>query len=339
MNKLIRRISKAIDDFVIFLGPARTRALFLVIAVTGLISLILNAFKGDWVTPVQSVLVLVAVAGAAIIIGGKLDQYERGRWAGILAPAIGLLIIAVLFLPQYGLALFGAALGWIVAGAFLFRARGPVQYQDAIKALRKGEYAEAVKSMDILIKQEQRKPEHYRFRAELYRLWGKLDKARRDYQRMTELDPKSAVGYNGLAEVYLQAGDYDKARDAGMRAFELAPDEWVALYNLGMIEDRLGDSQDVVDHLQKALALNVPDARHRLLMYLYLARAYARLGDTAAAQDAVIQVRKHKNGLEEWNKILESDQAQTLRDVLGDDVAAAGELMRGKLDVMALASG
>ena len=330
-------LNQVFDRFAVFLGPARLRALFLVIAVTGLISLVLNAFSGTWVTPVQSLLVLAAVVGAAIIIGGKLDPYDRGRWTGILMPAIGLLLLAVLFLPQYGLALLGAALGWVVAGAFLFRARGPIQYQDAIKHLRNSDYAEAVKSMDVLIKQEPRKPEHYRFRAELLRLWGKLDKARRDYARMTELDPRSAVAYNGLAEVELQAGNYEAAREAGLKAYQLAPGEWVALYNLGMIEDRLGQSEQVVDHLQKALALNVPDARHRLLMYLYLARANARLGNASAAQDAVIQVRKQKNGLQEWQKILQSDQAETLRDVLGEDVTAASELADGKLDVMALA--
>ncbi len=334
---MIASINRAFDRFSLFLGPARLRVLFLVIALTGLLSLIFNAFAGDWVKPAQSLLVLIALVSAGIIIGGKLDQYERGRWSGILAPAIGAILLGVLFLPEYALALTGAALGWIVAGLFIFRARGPMRYQEAVKHLRKNEFAEAVKSMDILIKQEPRNPDHYRFRAELLRVWGKLDKARKDYQRMTELAPKSAVAFNGLAEVYLQAGDYEAARDAGLRAYQLAPDEWVALYNLGMIEDRLGRSQEVVEHLTKALALKVPDARHRLLMYLYLARAYARLGDAAAAQDAVIQVRKHRGGLEEWQKLLQSDQAETLREALGDDVAAAAELMQGKLDVMALA--
>lgn len=35
---------------------------------------------------------------------------------------------------------------------------------------------------------------------------GKLDRARRDYQKMTQIDPTSAVAFNGLAEVNLQAG-------------------------------------------------------------------------------------------------------------------------------------
>jgi tetratricopeptide (TPR) repeat protein len=330
-------LSAAYDRFTLFLGPARLRTLFVVIATTGLLSLILNAVQGAWVTGVQSLLLLAALIGAAVIIIGKLDPEDRGHWLAVLAPAIGALILAITVLPQYALPLVGAAVGWIVAGMFFFRSRAPMEYQAAVKALRKAQYADAVKSMDSLIKREPNKPEHYRFRAELLRVWGKLDRAKRDYAKMAELDPKSAVAYNGLAEVDLQAGNFDAALDAGKRAAKLAPDEWVALYNLGMIEDRLERSADAVEHLQKALALKVPDARHRLLIYLYLARAYARLGDRAAAQDAVIQVRKHKNGLEEWQKILESEQAETLRAVLGVDVDAARELAAGRLDVMALA--
>jgi hypothetical protein len=48
-------------------------------------------------------------------------------------------------------------------------------------------------------------------------------------------------------------------------------------------------------------------------------------------------MRKLKNGLEEWQKILQNEQAETLRVVLGDDVEAASELAAGQMDVMALA--
>ncbi len=330
-------LSNAYERFSLFLGPTRLRILFFVIALTGILSLILNGVSGTWVTAAQSLLLVAAIIGAAILIIGRMDAEERGHWLGILLPSFGALVLAVTVLPQFALPLFGAALGWVVAGTFFFRSRGPMEYQAAVKHLRKNEYAEAVKSMDDLIKQQPKDPNHYRFRAELLRLWGKLDRAVKDYQRMAELDQKSAVAYNGLAEVYLQAGNYEKALGAGLVAAKLAPEEWVALYNLGMIEDRLEHSSEVIDHLEKALALKVPDARHRLLIYLYLARASARLGDTAAAEEAVAQMRKLKNGLEEWQKILENEQAETLRVVLGDDVEAAGELSAGQMDVMALA--
>jgi len=161
---------------------------------------------------------------------------------------------------------------------------------------------------------------------------------------MTEIDADSALAFNGLAEVCLQSGHYDEALVAAQRAAELAPQEWVALYNLGMIEDRLGASdqgaaQLAITHLEKALALKVPDARHRLLIHLYLARAHARLGAMGDAQEAVADLRKHKVGLSEWETILKSEQAETLRAVIGDDIETANGLISGELDVTGMIPG
>ena len=330
-----------IKRFTLFLGPARLQSLFFLLAATGLASLLLNVFvqQYDWVRPAQSALVLAFVAGVVVIVGGRLDPAERGRWLAILLPALGLFVIGMLFLPQYLLPLTGAAVGWIIAGTFLFRGRLPMEYQRAVKALRKSEYSEAVKIMDGVIKDEPKKAQHYRFRAEILRVWGKLDRARRDYTTMTELEPDSAVAFNGLAEVNLQSGDYPPALDAAKRAYELAPEEWVALYNLGMIEDRLSQSADVVEHLQQALRLKVPDVRHRLLMHFYLARAYSRLGDQASAQAQVAALKKLRSGLKEWQTILKNEQAATLRAVIGPDVEAAEALADGSLDLSALANG
>jgi tetratricopeptide (TPR) repeat protein len=323
----------------LFLGPARLRALFLLLAGTGIISLLLNAIEADWVRPVQTLLVVAFLIGAAVIIGGRLDTDERKRWLAILGPALLSIVLGVFFAPELRAPLVGAGVGWIAAGMFLTRSRMPMQYREAIKHLRKNEYDDAVRVMDRVIKEEPKQPNHYRFRAEILRLWGKLDRARRDYEKMASLTPDSAVAYNGLAEVYLQMGDYAQAREAAQKAHELAPQDWVTSYNLGMIEDRLQQSEQVVDHLQTALALNVPDARHRLLIHLYLARAYSRIGNVDAAQNEVKTIQRHRGGLEEWRTILDSDQAETLRAVLGDDVQAAQDLADGKLDVAALAHG
>ena len=327
------------ERFRLFLGPARLRTLFLLIAVTGLVSLILNAVvdQYEWVRPTQTLLAVAAIIGTFVIVGGRLEPEDRGRWAAVLLPALGAVLLGLTVLPNLLLPLTGAALGWIIAGLFLFRSRAPMEYQRAIRHLRKNEYEEAVKAMDSLIKAESNDPNHYRFRAELLRLWGKLDRARRDYVRMTELDPTSAVAYNGLAEVSLQAGDYERARQAAEKAAELAPDEWVALYNLGMIEDRLRELTGTIDHLQQALALKVPDVRHRLLIHLYLARAYARRDDMTSAEAQLEAMKKHRSGLEEWQAILENEQASTLRAVLGEDVQLAQDLLDGKFALSALA--
>jgi tetratricopeptide (TPR) repeat protein len=318
---------RAFERFSLFLGPARLRALFLLIAATGLTSL------------VQSVLALSTIVGAVIIIGGRMDPVDRRRWVVILLPAFGAVLLAFFAPPEFRIALLGGALGWLIAASILMRGRTPTGYKAAVRALRKGQLEEAVRSMDEVIREEPEDPNHYRFRAELLRLWGKLERARRDYAKMAELEPESPVAYNGLAEVDLQAGSFERARASALKAVELAPDEWVALYNLGMIEDRLGRSDDVVARLTKAAAMKIPDARHRLLVHLYLARAYARLGDQDKAAEAASELKRQRGGLAEWEKILGSGQAEVLRGVLGADIEAARQLADGTLTTQQLGRG
>lgn len=323
------------DQFRLFLGPARTRALFLLLAVTGLVSLILNALaiESALLVSAQSLMVIIFVAGAAIIIGGRMGREQRLRWLAILAPVVGLALLALTVLPHLALLLMGAAAGWVIAGVFVFRPRLPKPYQDAIRHMRREQYDEAIESMDTLIREDRENPDYYRLRAEIFRLWGKLDRARKDYATMVELVPESAVGYNGLAEVYLQSGDYPAAHEAGLRAYELAPDEWVAAYNLGMVEDRLRQSEPAIEHLHAALQHHIPDARHRLLIHLYLLRAYSRLGDYESAKKHLDLLRRQRSGLEEWQNLLQYDQAASLRAVLETDIELAQALLAGDVDV------
>lgn len=321
---MIRRLT-------IFLGPARLRALFLLLAATGLLNLLLNTGDAPWIPAAQSIVVLVFLLGALLIVGSRLEAFERGRLIGLAIPALVAVAMGLFFVPQWAWLFAGLAAGWVVAGLFIFRPRGPMAYQKAVKLMRKSEYAEAVKAMDELIKQEPENPSHYRFRAEILRLWGKLDRARRDYETMARIDPDSAVAYNGLAEVLLQKGDYVAARSAAQNALERAPGEWVALYNLGMIEDRLGEAADAVEHLKAALAAKVRDARHRLLIHLYLVRAHVRLGNMDAASAALDDLKKLSSGLQEWQTIIDSPQAGTLRSVIGGDIDTARALIHGDM--------
>ena len=324
-----------LDQFRLFLGPARTRALFLLLAVTGLVSLILNALaiESTWRVAAQSSMVIIFLVGAGIIVGGRMGRGQRLRWLAILVPFVGLVLLALTVLPHLVLPLMGAAAGWVIAGLFIFRPRLPRAYQDAIKHMRKGDYDEAVNSAGELIKEDAENPDYYRLRAEIFRLWGKLDRALKDYQAMVDLTPESAVGYNGLAEVYLQSGKFAEAREAGLAAYRLAPDEWVATYNLGMIEDRLHDSAGAIEHLQAALQHKIPDARHRLLIHLYLLRAYQRAGNTEAANTQLEALKRQRSGLEEWQNILQYEQAAPLKVVLADDVELAQSLVDGEINL------
>jgi len=326
--------------FRLMLGPGRVQALFFLLALTGLGSILLNVAgaeetAADWVAPAQNVLVGVFVVGSVIIIGSALPAYERGRWLGILAPAAGLVLLGLFFFPNQVILLMGGAVGWVLAGMFLFKARGPMEYQQAIKAFRKNEYQEAVDTITKLIRQEPKVAAHYRLRAEFFRVWGKLDRARKDYKKVVDLvDDDSIekwVGYNGMAEVEIQMNQLDNARHSASKALELAPDQWVIAFNLGMIEDRSDNPQAALDHLQTALENRIPEAHYRFLTHFYRARSYARLGDLDAAAEAAKQLKTLGGGLNQWQMILQSDQADTLRDVLEDDINTAGALFGGEI--------
>lgn len=323
-----------VRSLITFLGIGRIQALIALFALTGLTSAVLNsvADESTWARDGQTVLVAVWLFGTIGIIISAMDAFERGRWIGILVPAGGAVILGLLFPSLLGLML-GLAVGWVIAGGLIFRPRSPQEYRSAVRHLRKGRYKEGVEEMTALIKRQPEEPAHYRFRAELFRVWGRLDRARRDYQKMIELAPDMAVAWNGLAEVELQSGNYPEAEQAAVKALELAPSAWVAAYNLGMIQDRTGDAENAVRNLKAALDAKVPDARHRLLIHLYMARGYARLGDEEAAQAALKQLRRHGGGLNQWQVILQSEQAETLRNVIADDIALIERILYEDADV------
>lgn len=320
-----------------FLGPGRLTALFVTWAVTGLFSLVFNAVEAEWVIGVQTLLLLVFAGVSAGIIFSALDAFDRGRWIGILAPSFALVVLGTTFFREQSTLFMGLAFGWIVAAQFIFNPRSPMAYQKAVRAMRKADYETATKELDQLVRQEPKNAAHLQFRAEIHRLAGRLAAAKRDYKKLTELGGEHApVGYNLLAEVHLQAGEYNEALSAGKKALALAPGEWVPVYNLGMIEDRLKMPRETLEHLNKAVEIGVPDARHRLLIHFYRARAWARLGDEPQAHAAVDALKAERRALQEWRKLLNAPQAETLRAVLGADVEAAAALIDGQVDVTAL---
>ncbi len=319
--------------FRIFMGPAHFKAFIALLGLTGIASLVLTivADSLQWATAAQTLLLLVFLAGAAYLILSRLTRAERIRWLAVILPALVAIGVASAIFPHLTGLFAGAGIGWIVAGIFVFNSSGgPQNYKRAVRAMRKGDYAAAIKFISAQIKLEPARGEHYRFRAELYRLAGKLEAAKQDYRRMIKLQQQTAIAYNGLAEVELQAGNFHKAFEAAETAYSMSPDEWVAAYNLGMIEDRLQRSDGAIGHLRRALTLKMPDSRHRLLAHLYLLRACQRLGDEDGARQALAAMKREKTGLEEWQVIMSADEAHALRDVLSADIESAGRLIQAE---------
>ena len=118
--------------FEIFLGPRRFRAFVALLAITGLFSLALNAVpdKTGAVTALQTLLLLVFVAGAMYLVLSRLPGEERKRWLAVILPSTLVMVVGSLAVPALAGAFIGAGLGWIIAGIFIFRnIRGPQELQ------------------------------------------------------------------------------------------------------------------------------------------------------------------------------------------------------------------
>ncbi|PJF36380.1 MAG: hypothetical protein CUN49_05715 [Candidatus Thermofonsia Clade 1 bacterium] len=313
--------------FIAWLGVGRARFIFGLLAITGLLSLMLNAIQPPepWIPTVQTALAALFLVGAAAAVITRFDRQERRQILILIVPALGALLLG-LFVPQWFTALAVVAAGWIAIALISGRAAVRREYQRAIKHMRKSEYDEAIAIISDLIKAEPDQADHRRFRAELYRLAGNLRKARADYEKVIALTPNSGVGYNGLAEIYLQEGNFERAFEYGLKAHALEPNHWVAAYNLGMIANRMGKWDESIAYLKRALSAKIPDSRHRLMAYLWLACAYVFTDDQTSAREALAALQGEKRGLREWQIILSSEQATLLRRVLGEDVALAEQL-------------
>jgi len=336
----VKGINRNIRRFIKWLGPQRAYMLFFLLALTGLVSLMLNAVgqQFTWVRVVQSLLVLVFLVGASVIIGTRFPPEDRRELFIALAPALLALALGLLNRPLL-IPFTVAGVGWIAIAAIWIRGHVRQEYATAIKHMRNDEFDKGVKVISDLIKREPEKADHYRFRADLYRMGGKIKRSRADYEKVIELTPDSAVGYNGLAEVYLQDSEYSEALDYARKALELESNQWVMLYNLGMIEDRLSMAPDAIKHLVEALKMGIPDSRHRLLTHLWLARAYQREGKSAEASGEINLLKKEQTGLQEWETIFENEAAAVLRGQLEGDVNLAKQLVSGEAKPEALTSG
>lgn len=295
------------------------------VAVLGMVLVLIAlnlVFAGEsWTLTATLALMWLLMVGVALVISRSIPAERRRRLWLALGPGLALLGAGVL-VPDWAVFFTGGGLGWIVAAQFVLRNRVRMEYQAAIKHLRRNDYDAALAAMEPLIAAEPRAPEHRRFRAELYRLAGNLRRAAAEYEQVVALAPASAAGYTGLAEVYAQQGAYERAREYGEAAYARDARNWMVAYNLGLIADRQGDSAAAIDFLQ-ACERRLPAPRYRALANLWLARNFARLGADSAAQTRIERLRRTERGLQQWQVVFQSEQAGPLRAMLADDVALA----------------
>jgi len=314
------------------LAPLRTpkgRIIVALLIITGGSSAVggVLAAGASWLVLFQLGMLFVFVVGVALVL---LPTPGRIRFLAALLPATGLIVIGVTLLPQFVWLLMGAAAGWFIAALVLFRQQASPEVHRAIRQMRRGNYDEAISEMDTIIKRDRENSDHYRLRAIIFQLDDRLDRALRDYQSAAEYannDALRAEAYNGLAEVNLQREDYPAARKAALQAHELFTDNWVPLYNLGLIHDRLSEPEKTIEYLQQAIDNQIGDERQLLLTYLYMARAYQRMGEQEQARQQVSRLENMWKPLEELEKLIADEASVPLSRVIAADIELARALM------------
>ncbi len=81
-----------------------------------------------------------------------------------------------------------------------------------------------------------------------------------DYDKVTELSPRTAVAWFNRGCILMEAEDYDAASEAFTKAIELKPDFGEAYYNRGYISLRAGRHNEGVEDLGKAGELGIVPA-------------------------------------------------------------------------------
>ena len=90
-----------------------------------------------------------------------------------------------------------------------------------VNLIKKGQYNEAIVSLDQAIQIDPNYALAYNYRGLAYFRTKSFDKALTDFDKAIQLDPNLAVAYNNRAYAYFQKKDYGKAEENLLKAQDL----------------------------------------------------------------------------------------------------------------------
>jgi tetratricopeptide (TPR) repeat protein len=128
--------------------------------------------------------------------------------------------------------------------------------------LELGNFTDAIKDLDKVIALDPT-AYSYRTRADVYARNGYLDKAIMDYDKVLELNTRSASGYRNRAIAYGEKRDYKKAIRDITRAIQLEPKDPQWWFDRAMLKAKRGDYDAAMIDAETALDLlgGVPNLR------------------------------------------------------------------------------
>ena len=109
----------------------------------------------------------------------------------------------------------------------------------ATEAMQSGQYAEAVKVLDQVVKKKPEFAEGWNRRATVHYLAGDLQKSIADCDQVLKRNPGHFGALSGLGQIYLQLEDEEAALKWFRRALEVNPNMLSVEMNIRMLEERL----------------------------------------------------------------------------------------------------
>jgi tetratricopeptide (TPR) repeat protein len=110
------------------------------------------------------------------------------------------------------------------------------------------------------------------------------EKARENFERVIQLDPRNAYAYVHLARTYRELRMPQRALEAYLTAIDLAPDLYLPYHSLGVFYYGRGQAGEAIEQFQQA----IERAPERAEPYKNLGAAFSDLGEYEKAESALV---------------------------------------------------
>ncbi|MDR2575329.1 MAG: tetratricopeptide repeat protein, partial [Treponema sp.] len=120
----------------------------------------------------------------------------------------------------------------------------------------KGDYDNAIKQFDEVIKNDPKNALGYAWRGNTYRRKNQLDTAIKDFNEAVSLDPAYSFAYSRRGEAYRAKGDLRTAVKDFNEALKLDPNDSWAYGSRGQAHKQLGQTEQAIQDFRKALSLD-----------------------------------------------------------------------------------
>lgn len=250
----------------------------------------------------QLAIVWLGLATLLAEAAARRKAESRRRYLLAAIPAMILWGVAVL-LPPLRAFFIGGGLAWSLLGPQIFSPRQAMMYKEAVRYMRKEDYAAAIALMDRLIALEPHVPAHYDFRGQIHQLAGDMVCAEADFRKALDLDPDLLETRLALAGTAWLAGRLAEAREWAAGAIQRHPTDHGAFMAAGMIEVWDRQYAAALPLLEQAIQVGKQPRRDRALLHFWLAFLNLRAGSRDKALEHIAGLRRVRANMREWQDI------------------------------------